>query len=192
MFYNYILSFLIFALPSSTDQTLFLPKSDNVIRMNRQEVQRRADKGHDSLEKDYLFRVKKKEDKSEKKVEGEYLLQQTEGPYAGIELIELKKTGVYQEEMNLLSVDLKMRGDEDQKLTKHQIQEKKLKAGFYLATATAELLDSIYLPYFSRGLFNIIGTGYKIKKYSERIKQKYGVSIEIDEDEAVLIYEEKF
>ena len=81
---------------------------------------------------------------------------------------------------------------EDDIITKREIKETKMKAGFYVATATAELMDSIYLPYFSKGLFNIIGTAYKLRSYRKTIEKKYGIYLELSDDEAFFIYEGKF
>lgn len=195
MFYNYTLYFGVIVLVFGARLAFASSMTDNYPHDNnkyRKEADTRSTTKYDDLEEDYLFLVKNR--KGDSRVGGrlkkDYSLQQVHCSGIKWEKVNLH----YPEEKSNLLYDSfnKKEKDECWKLTKRQLQEKKLEAGFYLATATAELLDSIYMPYFSRGLFNIIGTGYKIKKYEKEIKEKYGIHIELSGDEAVLIYEEKF
>jgi hypothetical protein len=51
------------------------------------------------------------------------------------------------------------------------------------AKAAAEFFDSIYMPYISTGLFNIIGTAYQIDAYQQNLKKEHGFSFDVDIDD---------
>lgn len=83
--------------------------------------------------------------------------------------------------------------DSDYKpLTKEEFSEKRLNLYFQAATATAELLDSLYMPFMAEGLFEIIGYGYKLKGYKDLIESKYHLHFEISDSDAFITYKQKY
>ena len=170
MFYNHILSFiLIIGFLANCQIICFAENEDIALQADKEEAIEKPVKKY-KLSQDYLYRVKKEVPKI----------------HSGIDEIDLS----YPETSKRLGGSISTK--EDDIITKREIKETKMKAGFYVATATAELMDSIYLPYFSKGLFNIIGTAYKLRSYRKTIEKKYGIYLELSEDEAFFIYEGKF
>ena len=50
------------------------------------------------------------------------------------------------------------------------------------------------MPYISRGLFNIIGTAYRVDKYRQEIEEKRGIGIsaEMQDSKIYLTYKRKY
>jgi phosphoribosylglycinamide formyltransferase-1 len=79
-------------------------------------------------------------------------------------------------------------------LSEEEFEKKSKELTYSSAKATAEFFDSIYMPYVSRGLFNIIGAAYKVDKYQSKVKEEYGVDFEYraGSDQIYFIYERKY
>ncbi len=68
-------------------------------------------------------------------------------------------------------------------LTEDERAQKKKELAYTSVKAAAEFFDSIYMPYVSAGLFNIIGTAYQIDAYQQNLKKKHGFSFDVDVDD---------
>lgn len=68
-------------------------------------------------------------------------------------------------------------------LTEDEYTQKEKELAYVSAKAAAEFFDSIYMPYVSAGLFNIIGTAYQIDAYQQNLKKKHGLSFDVDIDD---------
>ena len=77
-------------------------------------------------------------------------------------------------------------------LTKEEFSEKRLNLYFQAAYATAELLDSLYMPFMADGLFEIIGYGYKIKGYRDFLEIKYNLHFDISDSDAFITYKKRY
>jgi len=191
MFRRYTLLILIFVLLPVTGRVLFAAPDGEAVPDAKEESRGNINDNvlkSNKLDDDYLFRVKKSNDAGLKTARREYFFREFKSLSAGIS----RTDNAYNGNFNQLTSSFNSGHNKSQKLTTRQIEEKKLEAGFYLATATAELMDSVYLPYFSRGLFNIIGTVYKIRTYRKKIEKKYGIHVELSKNEAFFTYEGNF
>jgi hypothetical protein len=72
------------------------------------------------------------------------------------------------------------KGQQWQPLSKDECEKKERELAYTSAKAAAEFFDSIYMPYISNGLFNIIGTAYEIDEYQQNLKRKHGFSFDFD------------
>ena len=68
-------------------------------------------------------------------------------------------------------------------LTNDEYTKRERALAYTSAKAAAEFFDSIYMPYVSTGLFNIIGTAYQIDAYQQNLKKKHGLSFDVDIDD---------
>lgn len=84
-------------------------------------------------------------------------------------------------------------GDSDYKpLTKEEFSERRLDLYFQAASATTELLNSLYMPFMADGLFEIIGYGYKLKGYRDLLKTKYNLHFDISDSNAFITYKKRY
>lgn len=77
-------------------------------------------------------------------------------------------------------------------LTKEEFSERRLDLYFQAAFATAELLDSLYMPFMADGLFEIMGYGYKFKGCRDLLKTKYNLHFDISDSEAFITYKKRY
>ena len=79
-------------------------------------------------------------------------------------------------------------------LTEKEFKQKTKELTYSSIKATAEFFDSIYMPYISRGLFNIIGTAYRVDKYRQEIEEKRGIGIstEMQDSKIYLTYKREY
>ncbi len=77
-------------------------------------------------------------------------------------------------------------------LTKEEFSERRLNLYFQAVSATAELLDSLYMPFMADGLFELIGYGYKVKGYKDLIESKYNLHFEVSKSDVFITYKRKY
>lgn len=79
-------------------------------------------------------------------------------------------------------------------LTDDEIRLKKKEFAYTSAKVAVEFFNSIYMPYISKGIFNIIGTTYRIDEYQKQIKDKHGLSVNVGLNnlEIHLIYKREY
>lgn len=77
-------------------------------------------------------------------------------------------------------------------LTKEEFSERRVSLYFQAASATAELLDSLYMPFMAEGLFELIGYGYKVKGYKDLIETKYNLHFEVSKSDVFITYKKKY
>ena len=75
---------------------------------------------------------------------------------------------------------------EDERL--ERIEELALKA----AEASAELFDSLSVPYVAGGVNTLIDWGNRIKEYNEWLKERYNFEFKLKRDSSFLIYSKSF
>ncbi len=77
-------------------------------------------------------------------------------------------------------------------LTREEFSERRLSLYFQAVSTTAELLDSLYMPFMAEGLFEIIGYGYKLKGYKDLIETKYNLHLEVGKSDAFITYKRRY
>jgi hypothetical protein len=63
---------------------------------------------------------------------------------------------------------------------------------FKAAEASAELFDSLSVPYVAGGVNTLIDWGNRIKEYNEWLKKKYNCEFKVRRDSGFLIYSKSF
>lgn len=77
-------------------------------------------------------------------------------------------------------------------LTKEEFSEKRLNLYFQAASATAELLDSLYMPFMAEGLFELIGYGHRVKGYKDLIEARYNLHFEVSKSDVFVTYKRRY